>query len=344
MEKVSSEPTTVAEEASQWLLRLQSATAEERTEFFQWLKQSPVHVREILLAVSVEELIQRNRKLLQPVRNSDDASHVIEFVEFDRSSLPRETGRKFSAWRIAAAACIVAMAGLLTALLTVSWSSSRLATDAAEWRTITLGDGSVIVLGPRSRVRVDLRDRQRHVWLARGEVSFSVAKDPRRPFVVDTDFGTVRAVGTRFTVALRDHGTVVTVAEGSVLVSRSVPPGSITVSADQQTSTSPMSDLVAHEVDVRLESAWVNRQLIFDHETLGDAIEEFNRRNRVQLRVGDRAIASLPVRGVFDADDPLAFAETIAIAHGTTLKRGSGVVRILPRRANDAPDRQGPRP
>ena len=46
-------------------------------------------------------------------------------------------------------------------------------------------------------------------------------------------------------------------------------------------------------------------------DTLADAVEEFNLRNRVQLRLDPRA-AALPVRGTFDASDPVAFAQTVA--------------------------------
>jgi ferric-dicitrate binding protein FerR (iron transport regulator) len=45
-------------------------------------------------------------------------------------------------------------------------------------------------------------------------------------------------------------------------------------------------------------------------DTLADAVDEFNLRNRVQLQLDQRA-ASLPVRGSFDASDPVAFAQTV---------------------------------
>ena len=65
------------------------------------------------------------------------------------------------------------------------------------------------------------------------------------------------------------------------------------------------------------ELAWREKRLMFTAgDTLADAVEEFNLRNRVQLRLDPRA-ALLPVRGGFDASDPVTFAA----AHGQDLAR-----------------------
>src|SRR6185503_3980441 len=42
----------LATEAAAWIERLKTADAKERTEFARWLRQSPAHVREALLASS----------------------------------------------------------------------------------------------------------------------------------------------------------------------------------------------------------------------------------------------------------------------------------------------------
>ena len=57
--------------------------------------------------------------------------------------------------------------------------------------------------------------------------------------------------------------------------------------------------------------AWANGQLILQTETVGEAVEKFNRRNRLQLRVDDPEIAGWHVCCVFDAADPEQFAKQI---------------------------------
>jgi transmembrane sensor len=73
-------------------------------------------------------------------------------------------------------------------------------------------------------------------------------------------------------------------------------------------------------VDSGRELSWAKGELVFDNETIAAAVEEFNRYNRVQLRVTDRALAARPVSGVFDASDPesfIAFLQTATSARVT---------------------------
>jgi len=339
MEGHSAKRAIVAEQAAEWLLRLGTASAEERREFYAWLKKSPVHVREILLACSVVDLMQQHRESLSLLDASDDVSNVVELVQLRPREPARETGAGLRSWRLAACACLLAIATLLATAITQSLFDRWLETAAAEWKTATLSDGSKLQLGPRSRVRIDIGDQQRRVWLARGEMFITVAEDAQRPFVAETESATARAVGTQFAMALRDERTIVTVTEGLVHLSRPTGPESITLSADQQATVSPTSSLAAHEVDAAYELAWRNRRLVFKNETLAEAVAEFNRRNKLQLKVEDRSIESLPIRGSFAADDPSSFAEALQVSGMTAVRTGDAELLILPRRQNPTPER-----
>jgi len=65
-----------------------------------------------------------------------------------------------------------------------------------EIRQVPLADGSRLTLDERSRVSVQYETATRRVRLEFGEVLFEVAKDPKRPFVVQAGNIRVRAVGT----------------------------------------------------------------------------------------------------------------------------------------------------
>jgi ferric-dicitrate binding protein FerR (iron transport regulator) len=116
---------------------------------------------------------------------------------------------------------------------------------------------------------------------------------------------------------------LVTVSEGLVRVaprakstkSSAVDDGplelSVAIDADHQLRIADAWPVMPTRVDVRSALAWRDGQLMFQPgDTLADAVEEFNLRNRVQLRIDARA-ATLPVRGRFSASDPVAFAQTI---------------------------------
>jgi transmembrane sensor len=91
-------------------------------------------------------------------------------------------------------------------------------TDRGERREVVLADGSRLQVDPQTRLRVKYSDSVRRVLLERGRALFHVAKNPNRPFLVQADDTTVRAVGTAFGVEQRLQGIIVTVAEGKVAV------------------------------------------------------------------------------------------------------------------------------
>jgi transmembrane sensor len=204
-----------------------------------------------------------------------------------------------------------------------AWYERSIETELGEWKTVTLADGSELQLGPNTRLTLDLGDTQRSIALVRGEANFKVAKDPTRPFLVEANAYAVRAVGTEFAVSHRKGKLIVTVSEGYVRVAPSTKSTkqragddeslelSVPITADHQLRIASEWPVTPSRIDVRYALAWRERQLSFKPgDTLADAVEEFNLRNRVQLRLDPRA-ERLPVRGSFDASDPVTFAESM---------------------------------
>jgi transmembrane sensor len=151
----------------------------------------------------------------------------------------------------------------------------------------------------------------------RGEGRFQVAHDSARPFTVAAADAAVRAVGTAFTVRLRDGAQVdVLVAEGMVAVASSrvqrTPPlsaGEAAVVLPDRVSVSRVEpQLLARRL------AWTSGKLEFRGETLGEAVEEFNRYNRRQIRLSAASLSALRVGGSFGATDPESFAGALASA------------------------------
>ncbi|HCE41020.1 MAG TPA: iron dicitrate transport regulator FecR, partial [Alcanivorax sp.] len=81
-------------------------------------------------------------------------------------------------------------------------------TATGEIRDLGLDDGGRLWLNSATTVDVAYDDALRRVTLHDGEILIQTGADPRRrPFVVDTRHGRLRALGTRFTVRHhRDHG------------------------------------------------------------------------------------------------------------------------------------------
>ncbi|HEV8330231.1 MAG TPA: FecR domain-containing protein [Steroidobacteraceae bacterium] len=331
----------ISREAAEWFARMQDprVSLDERRRFLRWLKQSPVHVAEYLTIAGIDSDLQRAQ--LSAMLGAGATSNVVELFEHDdeRSAVAREA--PVSRWKAVATITACGLAALLFVALRFPWHERSISTDPGEWQAVTLADGSELQLGPNTLLRVDLGAARRSIVLERGEAYFRVTKDPAHPFVVQANAFSVRAVGTEFAVAHHRREVIVTVAEGSVRVAPSSrfegdPTASIiplvSIAADQQLRIADTWPVTPSHVDVRYELAWRERQLMFrPGDTLAHAAEEFNSRNRVQLRVAPAA-AALPVRGNFNASDPVAFAQTLVGTAPIVIARPSSDVLLIEHR------------
>jgi transmembrane sensor len=209
-------------------------------------------------------------------------------------------------------------------------------TDFGGLSRIVLDDGSVVNLNTNSLMRVQLTPELRHIVLERGEALFKVAHDKNRPFDVDAGDTTVRAVGTEFSVRVREPAEAtggrkdieVLVKEGRVAIdppkknakpierAAALPPSMSTLSAGEAvtiTATRVTTELPQMQVqkvaeaDVDRKLSWTEGRLWFERQTLKDVVTEFNRYNRRQMVIADPAIENLRIGGGFEATDPESF-------------------------------------
>jgi transmembrane sensor len=324
-------PLSIREHAAEWFLRLHAhdLNVAERFAYLQWLKASPAHIGETLQMCVLYSVLYPMKKQLY-FTNEDEISNVIDLAT--REDVPPPT-RTRSSWRVRALTVAVAFALVLAggAIAMRAWLDSTIETQASEWRSLTLNDGSLVSVGPRTELRDRFGEEQRLLTLSQGEALFQVAKDPARPFIVEAGHAVIRATGTRFAVSRREGDVTVTVEEGTVVVSdgkgRS---GAVALTAAKQLKVSGAWPPAVQDVDAARELAWSNRRLVFADDTVAAAAEEFNRRNRVQIVV-DPVFASEQVRGVFQADDPASFAEVVAARkNGVALRASRDVIRLQP--------------
>lgn len=329
-------PSSIREHAAEWFLRLHAhdLNVAERFAYLQWLKSSPTHIGETLQMFILYSVLYPMKKQLF-FTNEDDVTNVIELQSRDAAAAPTRTR---TSWHVRSLAAVVALGLVLVAgtMATRTWLASTIETQASEWRSLTLIDGSFVSVGPRTELRDRFGERQRLLSLARGEALFQVAKDPSRPFIVEAGLAVVRATGTRFAVARDERNVVVTVEEGRVLVTDGGGrAGAVALTAAEQVTISGAWPPVVEHVNIARELAWSNRHLEFEDDTIAAAAEEFNRRNRVQIVV-DPSLGSRQVRGRFQADDPASFADSIAAGvKGVVTRPAPEVIRLQPQ--DDAP-------
>lgn len=202
---------------------------------------------------------------------------------------------------------------------------------ASELRSIPLSDGSSITAGPYTRLRHDVGGGQRVISLAEGTAVFRVAKDPSRPFMVDAGRVVVTATGTKFTVERHGSDVIVTMHEGTVLVTPSASDEatftSQSLTADEQWILAGSQPPTMAHVDGEEELDWSRGQLKFRAgDTIGVAAAKFNKHNAIKIVV-DEQVSQRQIRGAFDTIDPLSFAASVET---TTAADGVSVVRESP--------------
>lgn len=335
------------EEAGEWLLRLQAGELprEERAAFVDWLRESPVHVAEMLRIASVHGALEHFERWAGLSTNGSENSDTVVVLptasgvpEAESKSVPFNAPgtkkRSVVVWSIAATlACIaVAVAWLIPAL-----RGHVIETERGERREVALADGSVVQIDPETRLRVKLEEHSRQIFLDTGRALFRVAKNPARPFLVHADATTVRAVGTAFGVERHKEGVVVTVAEGKVAVEGALPVNALPPSgeapngkgillvANEQVTVQPAAPASrVRKVDSERELAWADGRLVFDDTPVAEVVAQFNRYNSIQIQVQDEQLARRPISGVFNAANPEAFIDFIQAGAVVQVARPSG--------------------
>lgn len=241
---------------------------------------------------------------------------------------PGERGRAlFRFWPVAASVMLFAIS--LVAWVVLDQRGQVYRTGIGGFERIVLEDGSAVALNTNSEIRVRFKSDRRTISLISGQAHFKVAHDVHRPFDVIAGATIVRAVGTAFAVRLRDQQQVeVLVEEGRVAVapleldlkSVGLPPFLPTLGAGEVAVIKPsMPVLETQKIEsqaINRRLAWKDGWLIFEGQTLREAVAEFNRYNQKQLSIADPSIAELRVGGSFDATDPESFVVALEKSFG----------------------------
>ncbi len=321
----------IAEQAARWLIELEDESPPASlADFTSWLKASPRHVEEFLLAAAAwrrfDDIDAEHRVEVERIV-SEVSDNVISFgvpTDEDGGALPTAfpPARLSSHRRLFAGVTVCAALLALAGWWIVATSGTQAySTAIGEQRTVQLTDGSLVQVNTRSRIEVHFTDQAREIRLLEGEALFTVTHNAQRPFRVRSGATVIHAVGTEFNVRRRATGTTVSVVEGLVKVStqtgqdtlRTAPAGNdlkdgnelaageeadITINGHVDKHTAP---------DLAATLAWRERRLVFRDDALADIVAEFNRYNAgYQIRLEGETGNGIRLTGVFRADDPEA--------------------------------------
>ena len=341
MKKVIDFPdgSTIEQQAAEWLIKLDGdrvLSPEEHARLQRWLARSPTHREELF-------------RLAEFWNDMNVLSELA--VPLDRQ---RKTGhrRLRPASLVAAATAIVVAAGL--AILVGGGSpldsNGLYATAIGQQRLIALSDGSTVNLNTDSQIRVVYGDEYRDIYLLRGEAHFSVAENREIPFRVSAGDGRIRALGTAFSVYIRNGSVDVTVSEGSVVLERVVSSGALLESvggARVPTVEGPVRELgtlTAGQVatipnlvgaansmeslrnfgsieppEMQRRLSWTEGVLLFSGEALEEVVREIGRYTMAEIDFTDPEVGAIRIGGRFPVGETETMFETLESAFGLSV-------------------------
>jgi transmembrane sensor len=280
-------------------------------------------------------------RALSDAREGGRPGHVISLVP--RNAAARRLA--FTWWAVAAAAVLV-VAGSTVEFWRAEGHRvgpsapsaapmTEIATQRGQRATLRLADGTQVILGMMSRLRIprDFGASRRDVYLD-GDGYFVVAHDTAHPFAVHTARAVARDVGTTFGV--RAYGpsatTEVAVANGSVALTAldsasGHAPDTVLLHANDIGHIDQHGQLSAvHAADVAGALAWTQGRLVFRDAPLRDVIAELGRWYDLDIQVRDSGAATRRLTASFSDESVPLVLERIALSlnlqvdsHGRTI-------------------------
>ncbi len=260
----------------------------------------------------IDDLLARYRAETGPVVSGFDAEALWNRIEAETRPSGAAVGHRFL-WLRYAAAFVVLMGGLWLMTLMFATTDHPVAVAKSQQVRFDTGTGAVVTLRPNSVL--DAMDAPEGVERYRisGEAWFDVERTGRT-FEVVTDAGTIRVLGTRFSVRNWKGRTRVYLAEGLVGFSNAtadvvLEPG---FQAETDGDTAPIRVETAPQERV---TAWMREELVLDGTPMREWLAELEQHYGIELSVPDSLLDDTYTGRVILADRDRTL-ETIALTTG----------------------------
>jgi transmembrane sensor len=249
-------------------------------------------------------------------------------------SLPARRASRAGGLRWVPRVAAIVAAALIGALWATTWTggptttlhAEEYVTGPDELVTATLADGTIVRLAPSSRLRVEVSDRSRDVWLD-GRAFFAVSDKGDLRFVVRTNYGDATVLGTRFGVTARGNDLELAVLQGAVQVTSQA--GSARIEGGQlgqvQRGAAPR---VQEREDLPAHFTWMGSFIAFHDTPLSQVALEVEAVYGVRVEIVDPDLKGRVVTGWFSEDEPREVMDVVCRIVNATCSYGTGTVTL----------------
>ena len=291
-----------------------------------WSRYQQLHPDQTDLFRQAADVVQHLRIERDDLGEAGE-QRIWQALETRYAELETESGYRGGRWRplwfrVAAAVAVLLLAGLATWQFTRPVGPHRIRTAFGETRTVTLPDGSTVLLNGNTTLTfaADWQEgTPREVWLE-GEGFFKVAKQAaptggRVKFVTHTPNLDISVLGTQFNVNTRRGNTAVTLLEGKVRLENprnrqarvlEMKPG------DHAQLVQGIEKVDLRPAKAEAYAAWTKRLFLFDNTPLRDIATLLNDTYGLEVIFEDRELAERRFTANMPSDNPETLLNVVA--------------------------------
>lgn len=320
--KHSPEQQARQQTATEWYVRLQNPQLppSERIAFRRWLDSEPLN------SEAFHEVEVLWKKLHAPAQQ---LAHSGWYRPSRHAA--RMRGLRRPALALACSLLLVIGIGVWRDPGLLQRAGADYASAPGEQQTLTLADGSHVLLDADSALDIDFRADQREVHLRRGRAWFDVSHDAQRPFVVHGQHMSTRVLGTAFAVDRSGREEQVTVSRGRVEVRDEASGQTLTLAPDQQARRHEGHLQGPLSVDSTRTLAWQNGLLLFDRATVGEVVNNLQRMGFPPVVILDENLRQQRLSGTFRSDDPQTLLDALTSSMRLKTTRIPGLAVLIHR-------------
>lgn len=312
-------------EARRWFLAMQNnPSRQQQAACKKWRQRDPMHEEAWQAIESVWQETELPGQLLAE-KEADILAGYMAVMDKNKQRNARRRVASVSAF------CILLLIMMVTVVQNPAWLQNLSAdqvTMKGERREVLLADGSKVLLDADTAFSVDFTSETRRIHLLRGGARFDVVP-AKIPFVVETEMGNVRVLGTQFDVRLQEQSGVVTLVHGSVAVSNNAHPEPVVIKPGQQVAFSKLGVDKPTNVNIQDATAWHTGRYIFYRARLADVVREVERYRKGWIVIPSADLAERRVTGSFSLDNADKALESLQASVGFNIDKKTDFLVII---------------
>jgi len=231
----------------------------------------------------------------------------------------QKSARSYQLLKIAASLLLILGVGLgvyftNTDVITPEIAWIEKTTQKGQRATVTLADGTKVYLNARSKISFPehFSGKKREVILE-GEAFFEVARNVKKPFIIQSEDITTTVLGTSFNIrSFEDEPQVVSVATGKVkvnIMNSQGQPEEVVLTPNQQAFYD--GKLHKKEIDINKFIAWKHKIIRFDDVSLAEAVSTLENWFGVSIQLKGENIKDCKISGQYINENLVNILESI---------------------------------